>query len=455
MSTTLRSIINKYVVQKLGIDKAISFTLWTQILGTVRSLVAIILVSKYLTATEQGFYYTFTSILAIQIFFELGFSSIITQYAAHEKAHLVWSNSLLEGNNVNLSRLKSLLRLTIKWFSVMSVILYITLLIGGYLFFFYFSPKQEDVDWQIPWLLMATTTSIGLFISPVIAFYEGLGKVENIAKLRLYILLVSTICFFVALLLHAKLYAYAINNFVGLIVNLVWLLSFSVRKTLLSILNFHVEDYTISWRKEIFPYQWKIALSWMSGYFLFQLFNPILFSTVGARAAGQMGMTQSIVGGILALSNSWFSTKIPIFSNLIALKQYKQLDFLFNKTTKQSLAVILMCLCVLFATFGLISFLKLPITNRFLNIVPFIIIGICSIILLLMNALAIYLRCHKEEPFLLLSIISGLINAVLMFFTSKYLGITGMVSGYFGVILIALIIGYYIFKDKKRIWHGE
>lgn len=38
-------------------------------------------------------------------------------------------------------------------------------------------------------------------------------------------------------------------------------------------------DFRVSWKTEIWPLQWRIALSWLSGYFIFQLFTPILFIT--------------------------------------------------------------------------------------------------------------------------------------------------------------------------------
>ena len=455
MIILFKANINKYFVQKLGIDKTISFTLLTQILSMARSLVAILLVTKFLTSTEQGFYYTFTSILAIQVFFELGFSAIITQFAAHERAHLKWEDNVLLGSEINLSRLNSLIRLTFKWFSVMSAVLFVVLSVSGFIFFSHFSPKQDKVDWQMPWILMATTTSLDLLVSPVISFYEGLGKVDKTAKLRLYILLASTLGFFIALMLGAKLYSYAINNFIVLLVNTIWLFSLSIKKPLISLWKFTNRGHIISWRKEIFPYQWKIALSWMSGYFLFQLFNPILFSTVGAKAAGQMGMTQAALSGIFGLSNSWFSTKVPLFSGFIARKEYKKLTEVFNRTMKQALLVMLSCLSILFTVLKVLQYYQIPIINRFLDLTSFSILAMASIVLFITSALATYLRCHKEEPFLLLSIVSGIVNIILMFITSKYFGVRGMVSGYFFVICLGLIGGYFIFINKKTVWHGQ
>lgn len=446
---------NKYLKEKLGVDKAISFTLGTQIVSLIRSLLSIVLVTKYLTANEQGFYYTFMSILAIQIFFELGFSNIITQYAAHECAHLKWENGVLNGDNMYLSRLNSLLNLTLKWFSVMSIILLLVLVFSGFIFFSYFGKNYDSVNWQMPWIVMAITTAINLFISPFISFYEGLGKVEKIAKIRLYVLIASTIGFFLALILDAKLYAYAVNNIIALGVNVIWLFTPSVKRVLLNIWDFPIKAHTISWRNEIFPYQWKIALSWISGYFIFQLFNPILFSTVGAKAAGQMGMSQAALNGIFGISNSWLSTKVPLFSGFIARREYDRLDNIFNTTLKQALVVLVVCILTLFIGLYVLKFYGWNIVSRFLDLEAFLILTAGSIILFITNALSTYLRCHKEEPFLLISICSGILNVILMYISSKYFGIIGMVISYNLVMIIGLIWGYYIFTNKKKIWHKK
>lgn len=106
--------------------------------------------------------------------------------------------------------------------------------------------------------------------------------------------------------------------------------------------------WQVNYRLEIFPFQWKIALSWISGYFIFQLFNPVLFATEGAIVAGQMGMTLTVLNSIMALSFSWMTTKVPVYSELIAKKDYNQLDSLFNKALIQSAILNAFALVVFF-----------------------------------------------------------------------------------------------------------
>ena len=100
----------RQLASKIGIDKAIFFTSLARIIQAAGGVISILFVARYLTGEEQGFYYTFGSIVAIQIFFELGLNGIITQYVAHEVSFLRWDSKLvLVGEQKYLSRLSSLL----------------------------------------------------------------------------------------------------------------------------------------------------------------------------------------------------------------------------------------------------------------------------------------------------------------------------------------------------------
>jgi hypothetical protein len=108
-----------------------------------------------------------------------------------------------------------------------------------------------------------------------------------------------------------------ISNVFGLLLLISIFISKKYKHLLLNIWS-ALDSERVSYKLDILPYHWKIALSWVSGYFIFQLFNPVLFATEGAVVAGQMGMTISVLNGIQALSMSWISTKVPLCSGLIA-----------------------------------------------------------------------------------------------------------------------------------------
>src|SRR5262252_1525837 len=100
-----------------------------------------------------------------------------------------------------------------------------------------------------------------------------------------------------------------------------------------------IPNSIIRWSEEVWPFQWRIAVSWFCGYFIFWLFNPVLFAFRGPVEAGQMGMSLSLVNAILSVAISWISTKSAPFGTLIARKEYQQLDRTFFKALWQALAV--------------------------------------------------------------------------------------------------------------------
>ncbi len=80
---------------------------WASLAG----LVTVALIARFLSPAEQGYYYTFGSLIALQIVFELGFSFVILQMASHERAHLTLSpRRSISGDAVAHARLASVLQ---------------------------------------------------------------------------------------------------------------------------------------------------------------------------------------------------------------------------------------------------------------------------------------------------------------------------------------------------------
>ena len=413
----------KLGLKKIGIDEAIAYTVFSKLVQAIGNLVSILIIAKYLNKDEQGYYYTFGSIIAIQVFFELGFNSIITQYAAHEFAHINYtSDTSISGNAVNISRLSSLLHLIIKWFSILALLLLITLNLVGYFFFSKFS--VTGVSWK------------------------------QMASLRLaqQIFYISSI--FIAFAFNLKLWAGGIATFIAFIV-LLSAIIFSNKIKLLTTIYKQIGNEEIHYIKEILPYQGKIAISWISGYFIFQLFNPVLFATEGPKVAGQMGMTLAVFNGISALTMSWINTKVPLFSGLIAKKDFISLDKIFNTTVKQLTLINVIVISLFIAFIYVLRFYQIPLAERFLQPLPLILLGLTVIFNQFVFSWATYLRCHKQEPFLVLSVVIGLLCLCSTIGLGHYFGLMGIVLGYsFLMFTISFFWAYHIFKTKQKEWHS-
>lgn len=444
---------------KIGMDGAIAYSSAARVFQAFAGVISIFFIATFLTGEEQGFYYTFGSILAIQIFFELGFTGIMTQYVAHEAVHLSLNDAYTyEGEEKFKSRLAYLIRFCVKWYTVIAILFFVVVNIVGVVYFNKFDKTEGAVNWLAPWLLLSFSTAVKLFQSPFTAIFQGLGKVKEMNKIAFYQQLLIPITQWVLLACGVKLYVVGISSLFGVIVWCFFVIKSNLWKLLFNLLKVRITD-TISYMKEIFPYQWKIALSWISGYFIFQLFNPVLFATEGAVVAGQMGMTISVLNAIQAFAYSWQNTKIPLYSGLIEMKKYKELDSIFAKTLKQMLSI---CGTLLFLMFFGVLFLRIShftiagsiLGERFLDYFPMILMMIPLFLNQFIGSWATYLRCHKQEPYLINSVVVGVLCCLSTFVLGNKLGLYGITIGYCSITLfIAFPWSYRIFVNKKREWH--
>lgn len=451
--------IFKSIAGKIGIDKAVAYSSGSRVVAGITGVISIFFISTFLTGVEQGFYYTFGSILALQVFFELGLTGIMTQFVAHEASHLSLSENLeYDGETQYKSRLASLIQFCVKWYLVLSVLVLFFLLIVGYVYFNRYGSEHEDVDWQTPWIIMCVGTAIKLFQSPFNSILMGLGKVKEMSQIGFWQQVILPAVVWIGLALGLKLYAVGISYMASVVL---W--QYFVHKLDLDSIVYNLYKEKVSTRvtyfKEIFPFQWKIALSWVSGYFIFQLFNPVLFATDGAVVAGQMGMTLTALNAILSFSYSWINTKIPLYSSLIARKEFVQLDTIFNRTLKQELLVCFSLLVSFFFFLWFLHFTRLSIggsvlSNRFLSFVPTLLMAIPVLLQQFINSWATYLRCHKEEPFLVYSVVAGVVSCLSTFYIGRLFGLYGITIGYCMISVLSLPWGYYIYRTKKQEWHG-
>lgn len=437
-------------------DGAIAYGSSARVIQAISGVVTIVVISVYLTGVEQGYYFTFHSLLAIQTFFELGFTSIIIQFVSHEASQLKYTDDgEFEGDKHYISRLSSLMHFCIKWYFVASGLFFFILIGGGLLFFK--DAGDADVIWVIPWIILSVATAIKMFQSPFTAILMGLNKVKEMNQIIFYQQLLSPLFMWLGLAVGLSLYVVGISSIVSVLVWFYIIFRKKLFKLLYSLYKQRVTE-RVSYFKEIFPYQWRIALSSLSGYFIFHFMTPILFKYQGAVISGQVGMSISIISAIQAFSMTWLNTKVPIYSRLIALKDYTNLDRIFAVTMKQMVSVCSFLMVAAFTVLTLISYWKLEIggtllSDRFLTGIPLALLMIAYITDQFSFSWATYLRCHKKEPFLINSLVVGAACLLVIFIFAKYSSIVYVLLAYAIVRVLGLPWGYAIFVTKRREWH--
>ncbi|MFC7419982.1 hypothetical protein ACFQNF_08795 [Iodobacter arcticus] len=446
-------MVVKKILKSIGIDQAIAYVILTRGWGVFAGLITLYFISHHLSQVEQGFYYTFASVLAMQVFFELGFCSVISQFASHEMSKLVWKEGLISGDEQAKSRLFSLFTLAVKWYGVIAILMIAIIAPAGY-WFFNSSYPDSTVSWSSPWIILVLCTSGNLFISPIIALLEGTGLVAEIAKMRLYQSVISSLAAWLALYMGWGLFAAAIIALATLSSNSAWLI-LNKRKFLYSIFTGKKSEVAINWREEILPMQWRIAISWLSGFFIFQLFTPLVFKYHSPEAAGQVGMSFTIANVLSSLAMAWITTKTPLFGQLIASGKFDQLDLLFKKIFWQSWGVLFILIVTFISVLLLINYLNIPFAGRLLKPQEFSLILFAILANHIVFAQATYVRAHKCEPYLQHAIVLAIFIGVSCYLSGRYSSVYNLLLAY-SCVCIFVGVGYsnYIylnFKSKRSL----
>jgi hypothetical protein len=97
-----------------GVDRPVFYLALGRAWSLISGPITMLMVTGFLTPVVQGYYYTFGSVMGLQVFFEMGFTQCIVQFASHEFSHLHFgANGAIEDDPVAPYRLISLGRLSV------------------------------------------------------------------------------------------------------------------------------------------------------------------------------------------------------------------------------------------------------------------------------------------------------------------------------------------------------
>jgi O-antigen/teichoic acid export membrane protein len=393
-----------------------------RIITAAAGLLMTFIVATHFPKVEQGFFYAFVSLLGLQVFVELGLGQVIVQFAAHEFAFLSFDRHKgFDGDADALSRLSSLARLASLWFGAGGVGLMLVLAVAGQVIF----GHATSVSWQAPWLALCATTALNLALMPAQFLLEGCNQMRNAYFLRAIQNLCNQLGVCTAILFGAGLWSSAVGAAAMATCTLLFIIGRSWR--FYGTLSRRPRSSVIHWRAELWPMQWRIGISSISGYFAYSVVTPLAFRLVGPIPAGQLGMSMTLISALSAVASLPVALKVPAMGMAIAQKNFAQLDHMVVRATLKNCGLWLCGASALAGGIFLLSFYHLPIATRVLPL------GIFWLWLLASAQspcagvpIAAYMRAHKIEPFAGVGVLYALGTFVLYLLFGKLWGITGM-----------------------------
>lgn len=400
-----------WVKMIVGLDIHVFHTLMLRGWAVLAGGLSIVLIPLFMSPTQQGFYYTFAGVLALQVFFELGLNQVIIQLVSHEAAHLtIHDDGTVNGGEARIHRLNGLVRLLRRWYTFAAALFVVLAGGAGWVFFVLKGGDLPAAQWGATWVALVLFTSINLFLSPLLAVIEGTGQVSAVARLRLMQSIVGYGVMWTLLLLGTGLWAAVAVPAVGAITTPLWIRrrgGILRQQSTVKIMGHE----SISWRRDVFPLQWRVAISWACGYVIFSLFTPIVFASHGAVEAGRLGMAMTVFSAITTLGLSWINAKAPNLTMHISRGESEALNRLFNAMALRSIVATALPSFVIVTLVALGNHYAILLVNRIAPADTLFWIACAATVNVGVNAAATYMRAHREEPMLPVSVVSALLTS--------------------------------------------
>jgi O-antigen/teichoic acid export membrane protein len=214
-------------------------------------------------------------------------------------------------------------------------------------------------------------------------------------------------------------------------------------------LNVKKLSNSFNWTKDLLPLQIKIAISALSSFFAISTMTPMTFVFYGAEEAGRMGLSLTILLAVIGLTTVLVSVNFHKFGVLASNKDIKAMDKLVMRLTLIVLILSTLLIISILISFYFVESLFPDILTRLMPMSSFIYFAIGMIFSSLGAPMGAYLRAHKIDPIMKISLISSIVVLISNYIALEYFSIQTLPIFYAIVVSSAfpfVVIFYFIHR---------
>lgn len=444
----------------MEVDRAVFYAIATRAWQFLAGPISILVIAACFTPQLQGYFYTFASLMGMQTLVELGLHGVIISVASHEWSRLsLDQNGFIQGDPAALHRLAGLKRFVAKWYAVVALVFFVLCGVGGAIFLSLPSAEEvpsEEVSWMAPWFCLVALNGLLLWAWAYTAMLEGCNQVVVLHRIRLLQFVTGSFAVWASMIAGLGLWAAVVSVAIRLAWDL-WLIAVRYRNFWQSLSN--QPSDAISWRDEIWPLQWKMAIFGITLYLAFGLFNPVMFHFRTKAIAGQMGMTLTILTALESAAYAWVQVRSPLFGSLAARRDWAEMDRVFYRLTAISWGFYLLGVIGVCVGVWALNVAPWPLTqrlaSRLLPLLPTAILATAFLLLHLPRCQTIYIRAHKQDPFLAAGVIAHSLIAILVIVLGRAYGPLGAACGLLAVVVTINVPWWtLIWNGCRHKWHS-
>jgi O-antigen/teichoic acid export membrane protein len=440
------------LAERLGIDRAVFYALLARGWRAIGGLISILLIAKFLTPETQGYYFTFQSLIALQVFVELGLVVVVVSVTSHEWAKLQLNEEgVIIGDLEGLSRLVSFGRKLASWYAVAAVVFVLLVAPAGALFL----AKKGGVEgWLGPWIFAVLFQAMLLWTAPFQALFEGCNQVVAIQRFQLWQGILANVVLWICLASGAGLWSVA--ALIGSQAAITMYYLGILQRSFFLPFWYQPSGPRIDWRVEVWPMQWRLAVQGVVNYFVYSLYTPVVFHYHGAVEAGRFGMTWQVFTVLQVLGLAWVQTRVPRFGMLIARRDFAGLDILWRHTAQLAMGVFALGMGAFLLFQIILNHFDLEFGRRLLGTEITALLLPTGLLAMWVQCAASYWRAHKAEPLGFSAAIPGLINGALVWWLGMNYGAGGAIAAYLIMLfLISTPLALYLKQKVTRDYRAQ
>lgn len=381
------------------------------------------LAAHFLHTQQLGYYFSFISILALFVIFELGLSQVLVISLA--------SASVVSSNGCNAKwQIILAVKTGFRQYITAMLAFFVFISLGGFLFLSLSHGGVDDLfndqSWLLPWILAVFAYSLRFMLVFIEAWIEGTGGIAEVIATRSIAQIVWICGFFLTLTSGLNLYVIGLSYLVLISFSL-WRYQAHVRD-LAAVLQtvHHSPDAPLMQSRPLASFQKQVSLTWIASYAISNIPVLVGFALLGPADAAKLGIALQIGAAIGVLSAALTTPRMALATRHEAEGRTQDFSHLFRSTLAISaaaatLAAIAGMMIVIAAPLLFVGFQnKLPAP---IEALPFVLASLCYAF---MASVAVFSRAMLREVFAYPLGIAAVVSVVGSILLARQTGILGI-----------------------------
>lgn len=265
----------------------------------ISSLLLVLGVTTQLSPDDQGVFYYLQSLAALSFFFDLGIGFVLAHLAGNARH----GGGHSRDQSPNWFGVASVARFGSVWLGVAA--LFYTLVVGSVGASGLTKVAGATSLDLLLWGLFVLGNAGNLILSNSLSFFEGIGFASQTSLPRFLQAFLNSALFFVIVAMDPAPYAIGISMSLSVLVAA--LFSIAMLRTPIRAIFSIKRPTAILWKKQVLPFQWRIAVSWLTGYFMFQAPTLAIASARKLGDAGRFGLSMQIFLAIISVAQVYLT----------------------------------------------------------------------------------------------------------------------------------------------------